>query len=241
MKTIIKIIIVVGSVVVFIIAELQDKQYPIPDWSKFQDSLYNSNDTLQILHPPGTLAMAFYSFTVKNGKITNINLYDHINIYKPSDNILRRALQSQNWKHLGKNTRDKFFRFVFWFGKKNRNAPDTSSNYIQSNFMINPVPDSLDAYFPGGDSLFGKFVSQHIQYPERCLDEKLSGSLLLKFTIETDGSINNITPINEQISYCPQFTEEAIRVLKLSEPWMPAIRNKKFVRAWRTIPFNFRL
>jgi len=94
-----------------------------------------------------------------------------------------------------------------------------------------------DAQFPGGDAAFITFVQENFQYPPRCQEEGISADILMKFVVDVDGRVSRISCIVPSKS-CPEFTDEAIRVLKKSPRWIPANNNGKFVKAWRTIPIQ---
>lgn len=104
-----------------------------------------------------------------------------------------------------------------------------------------PIADAkLDAVFPGGAKAFEKFITDNFEYPERCKDLGIEGYVLLKFVVDLQGRISRIEPIEQNVR-CEEFTKEAIRVLKLSPPWIPAQNNGKFTIAWRQLPIKLSL
>lgn len=98
----------------------------------------------------------------------------------------------------------------------------------------------VQARFPGGDSAFRSFIANNFNYPARCLDEGISGYVLLRFIVDTKGNISNVTVIEETKS-CKEFSQEAIRVLKMSPRWIPGMVNGKFVKSYRVIPIKLSL
>lgn len=109
---------------------------------------------------------------------------------------------------------------------------------ISNNNEIEIVTPSVRASFPGGESSFRDYVRNEFQYPDRCFNEKISGSVVLKFLVDQSGRISRISAMKETAS-CPEFTREAIRVLKNSPRWIPG-QNKKgrFVASWREMPIS---
>ncbi|MBS3913507.1 MAG: energy transducer TonB [Bacteroidetes bacterium] len=93
------------------------------------------------------------------------------------------------------------------------------------------------ADFPGGEEAFIQYVTQNFQYPPRCWEEGINGYVMLRFVVDTRGAISQVTSL-EGTPSCPEFTTEAIRVLKASPRWVPAQYNGKFVKAWRQIPIR---
>jgi TonB family protein len=221
----------------------QIKVEPSGGIRRFQDSLLKSNDTLKQQIPENQPVLAFYDLTIKKGKIQSIALTAQINLKKQSDAILKRALQSRKWNHLGKVNSKQLYRVVFRLGK--RYTADSASA-LDSTVKIQSMEDeeeaevkisNREAAFPGGQQAFINHVLQHFEYPERCRKKGISGYVMLKFRVEPDGTISKILA-TEETEACPEFTKEAIRVIKLSEPWLPAVQDGNFTRAYRMLPLR---
>jgi hypothetical protein len=60
---------------------------------------------------------------------------------------------------------------------------------------------------------------------------------MLRFAVDEAGRISRVQAIEETKS-CPEFTSEAIRVLKKSPRWVPGQNNGKFLKSWREIPIK---
>jgi hypothetical protein len=89
--------------------------------------------------------------------------------------------------------------------------------------------------FPGGISEFYKFVAKNFKISEEASKMKLKGKVHLKFTIEKDGSLSDFSILRD-IGY--GSGEEALRVLKLSPNWIPAMVNNKPVRMEYSLPIS---
>jgi len=101
-----------------------------------------------------------------------------------------------------------------------------------------PVADvQVKASFPGGEEAFREYVGSTFQYPVRCQDEGINGSVILRFVVDQSGRVSKVSAIEETKS-CPEFTEEAIRVLKKSPRWIPGQNKGRFVISWREIPIK---
>lgn len=100
-----------------------------------------------------------------------------------------------------------------------------------------PVKAEIEATFIGGMDKFRDYVRDHFNYPERCQEEGINGAVLLEFVVDIKGKISNVRMISETAA-CPEFTTEAIRVLKESPRWMPGQTNGTFVKSYRTIPIQ---
>lgn len=92
----------------------------------------------------------------------------------------------------------------------------------------------------GGFEKFYEYVSQNFRYPQRCRDEGIWGYVVLKFKVDIMGNISDISAI-QTTSDCPEFTTEAIRVLKQSPKWIPAQSGGTPIEAWRTLPIQLQV
>ena len=95
----------------------------------------------------------------------------------------------------------------------------------------------IKANFPGGEAAFRSYVEGEFQYPPRCFEEGINGAVLLRFAVDEAGRISRVQAIEETKS-CPEFTTEAIRVLKRSPRWVPGQNNGAFLKSWREIPIK---
>lgn len=90
----------------------------------------------------------------------------------------------------------------------------------------------------GGDAAWAKFLQANIHYPDKAVENGVSGRVFVTFIIEKDGHISNIKVVRG-----PGFgmDEEAVRVLKLAKAWKPGMQNGRPVRVQLTLPVNFTL
>ncbi len=98
----------------------------------------------------------------------------------------------------------------------------------------------VTARFIGGEAAFMNFISANFEYPVRCQEEGINGEVQLRFVVEIDGRISYISILKETKA-CPEFTAEAIRILKKSPRWIPAQLKGKSVRSYYTVPITLQL
>ncbi len=105
---------------------------------------------------------------------------------------------------------------------------------------ISKVPISVEEMpnYQGGDDGWRKIIINNIQYPIMAKESNISGTVYLKFIVEPDGSITNITLLRGIGGGCD---EEAIRVVKMLKNWIPGKQNGNPVRVWLTLPIKFTL
>jgi periplasmic protein TonB len=92
--------------------------------------------------------------------------------------------------------------------------------------------------FPGGIEMFYKFLQYNIRYPAKAFEDKIQGKVFVSFTVEKDGSLNNIKVVRALGAGCD---EEAVRVMELSPKWKPGVQNGRPVRVQYTMPISFSL
>jgi TonB family protein len=92
--------------------------------------------------------------------------------------------------------------------------------------------------FPGGDTALRKFLSMNIVYPEKARQNHTEGKVLIKFVVNENGDISNVTVVR---GVSPELDAEAVRVIKLLPRFEPAQQNNKLVKAYFNIPMTFKL
>ena len=90
--------------------------------------------------------------------------------------------------------------------------------------------------FIGGMETLGWFIGSLIKYPEEALLNNISGIVKVKFMIDIDGSIKNVSVI-QGIGY--GCDEEAIRVIKLLPDWLPGLQRGIPVKTYFALPITF--
>jgi TonB family protein len=94
------------------------------------------------------------------------------------------------------------------------------------------------ATFPGGDSLYWKFIKDSLRYPEAERARGMQGRVYVQFVVEKDGSITNLKTL-KGVNAAPGLTREAMRVLSSMPKWTPGKMNGRPVRLYVTQPVKF--
>lgn len=85
---------------------------------------------------------------------------------------------------------------------------------------------------------FVGFINKNLKYPKAALDNQIEGRVIVTCIINQDGKLSDIKVL-KGIGY--GCDEEALRLIKLSGIWNPAIQDGKKVKSFYTIPINFSL
>lgn len=95
-----------------------------------------------------------------------------------------------------------------------------------------------DPSFPGGEAKMMKYIQKHLKYPEMAKEMDVSGTVIVGFIVETDGSITNIQVLKGIGGGCDK---EAKRVIKNMPEWKPGKQRGRAVRVNVKVPIRFRL
>lgn len=92
--------------------------------------------------------------------------------------------------------------------------------------------------FPGGDEAMLKFISDHIVYPQSAKEQGVQGTVYVKFIVEKDGKVNEVSPRDGNfISF--DLIMEGIRVVRMFPAFTPGMNNGEQVRVQMVIPVKF--
>ena len=94
------------------------------------------------------------------------------------------------------------------------------------------------AAFPGGEKAMMNWLSKNINYPQAAADNGIQGRVIVKFVVEKDGSIGNVTVVK---GVDKDLDKEAIRVVKKMPKWQPGKNNGAAVRSYFNLPVTFKL
>jgi len=113
--------------------------------------------------------------------------------------------------------------------------PGKKASSVKGHFF-KPV-ESMPA-FPGGYDALVRYLSTHLNYPEKARKEGITGRVLLTFIIDGTGQPVDITVVSGIGGGCD---EEAARVIRSMPKWEPARQNGQPVPVRFTLPVSFRM
>lgn len=138
-----------------------------------------------------------------------------------------RAFESLgNWYPASQNDIpiDQFFVLLVM-----RSTESTPSPMIEIELTAEPV---------GGMTAFYGFIAQNLRYPKQAKKERIEGRVMIRFIVDSDGSIKDVSVIDGIGGGCD---EEAIRVISISPKWKPGTRRGVPVPQEIRLPLQFRL
>jgi TonB family protein len=92
--------------------------------------------------------------------------------------------------------------------------------------------------FPGGKEALVKFLCDHLVYPSSAVRTRIEGSVHIRFIVDANGKINDVTVVKGIDKLCDQ---EAIRLVSSMPDWIPAEINGKKAAVRFTLPIRFSL
>lgn len=95
----------------------------------------------------------------------------------------------------------------------------------------------IESEFPGGTASWKRFLIKTLNYPEKAIEEEVSGTVVVQFIVDQEGNVSEV----EAISGPDLLKAEAIRVIKKSGKWTAAIQNGRKVKSYKKQPLTFRL
>jgi protein TonB len=84
---------------------------------------------------------------------------------------------------------------------------------------------------------WGKFLYKTLVYPQDAQDNEIQGTVIVQFIVDKEGNVSDV----EAISGPNELRAEAMRVIKKSGKWKPAIQNGRQVKSYKKQPITFKL
>lgn len=97
---------------------------------------------------------------------------------------------------------------------------------------------SKNSEYPEGDTAWKSFLQNELNPDVAVKNGARPGTytVFIQFIITPDGLVDDVRPLS-RVGY--GMEEEAVRVIKKSKKWEPAIENGRYVKAYRKQPITF--
>lgn len=99
------------------------------------------------------------------------------------------------------------------------------------------VKVEIESEFPGGVQAWLKFLNEHLVYPKKAVRKNIQGTVILQFIVDKQGNVTDL----QAISGDPILAEAALKAMKDSPRWKPAIQDGRLVKSYKKQPVVFRL
>jgi protein TonB len=95
----------------------------------------------------------------------------------------------------------------------------------------------IESDYPGGQAAWQRYLLKTLRYPQEAQDNEIQGTVVVQFIVDKAGAVSNV----EAIAGPPELRDEAVRVIKKSGSWTPAVQNGRQVKSYKKQPIVFRL
>jgi protein TonB len=95
----------------------------------------------------------------------------------------------------------------------------------------------IESEYPGGSAAWQRYLNRNLRYPQDAIDNEIQGAVVVQFIVDKEGNVSEV----EAISGPNELRDEAVRVIKKSGKWTPAVQNGRQVKSYKKQPIVFRL
>jgi periplasmic protein TonB len=95
----------------------------------------------------------------------------------------------------------------------------------------------IESSYPGGAAAWQRYLIKTLRYPQEAQDNEIQGAVVVQFIVDKAGMVSDV----EAISGPQELRDEAVRVIKKSGKWTPAVQNGRQVKSYKKQPIVFRL
>lgn len=95
----------------------------------------------------------------------------------------------------------------------------------------------IESEYPGGAAAWQRYLNRNLRYPQDAIDNEIQGTVVVQFIVDKEGNVSEV----ESISGPKELRDEAVRVIKKSGKWTPAVQNGRQVKSYKKQPIVFRL
>jgi len=122
---------------------------------------------------------------------------------------------------------------------KTSSSKDTLKKSMEEEYDKTFTKTEIEAAYPGGQAAWMRFLTKNLRYPDNAINNEIQGVVYIQFIVDKDGSVSDISAVSGPTN--GGLRQEGIRLIKLSGKWVPAIQNGRQVKAYKKVPFTFKL
>jgi len=111
-------------------------------------------------------------------------------------------------------------------------APKDNTDYDKTFTKV-----EIESEYPGGAAAWYRYLSKNLVYPDEAVSAEIQGQVVVRFIVDKEGNVSDV----EAVSGPEELRDAAVRVIKKSGNWNPAIQNGRKVKSYKSQPINFKL
>jgi len=97
----------------------------------------------------------------------------------------------------------------------------------------------IESDYPGGQGAWARYLNKTMRYPDAAVEQEIQGTVVVQFIVDKEGNVSDVEAISGPKE--GGLRDEAIRVIKKSGKWTPAVQNGRQVKSYKKQPVTFRL
>ena len=119
-------------------------------------------------------------------------------------------------------------------GKGVVEAPKETEDYDKTFTKV-----EIESEYPGGPSAWQRYLNKNFRYPDEAVNNEIQGTVVVQFIVDKEGNVSDVQAIQGPDQ--GGLREEAVRVIKKSGKWTPAVQNGRQVKSYKKQPIVFKL
>jgi protein TonB len=94
-----------------------------------------------------------------------------------------------------------------------------------------------ESEYPTGIPGWQRYLNKYLHYPDEAINNEIHGTVVVQFIVDKEGNVSDVQAVSgpEQGG----LREEAVRVIKKSGKWTPAVQNGRLVKSYKKQPITF--
>ena len=97
----------------------------------------------------------------------------------------------------------------------------------------------IESEYPGGAAAWQRYLNRNLRYPQEAIDNEIQGAVVVQFIVDKEGNVSDVSAISGPSE--GGLRDEAVRVIKKSGKWTPAVQNGRQVKSYKKQPIVFKL
>ena len=97
----------------------------------------------------------------------------------------------------------------------------------------------IESEFPGGSAAWLRYLNKNLRYPDDAVNNEIQGVVVVQFIVDKEGNVSDVNAVSGPEN--GGLRDEAVRVIKKSGKWTPAVQNGRQVKSYKKQPIVFKL
>ncbi|HWK02067.1 MAG TPA: energy transducer TonB [Puia sp.] len=97
----------------------------------------------------------------------------------------------------------------------------------------------IESEYPGGTAAWQRYLNKNFRYPDEAVNNEVQGTIVVQFIVDKEGNVSDVQAISGPTE--GGLRDEAVRVIKKSGKWTPAVQNGRQVKSYKKQPIVFKL